>query len=126
VTSERAGDDVIRPDLFDRTADPERWSNTAIGDKRLTWREAFENQEQELRRLRAMAQTLTDLDRCEHGRHEGDVCGGASGCDGPSKGNPIIACSPPRNVELVGRQIGFTMDRKPIVVPKRGERWKGE
>lgn len=113
-----------RPDLFDRTADPETWSNMSVGDKRLTWREAFEHQEKELRRRRAMASTLTDLDRCEHGRHEGDDC---FGCEGRSKGNPLMACSPARNVAyLAARQIGFDISGRPICVPERGERWEGE
>lgn len=29
---------------------------------------------------------VADLDRCEHGRHEGDVC---SGCGGPSHGGVL-------------------------------------
>src|SRR6266536_3282851 len=33
-------------------------------------------------RLRSL---VGNLDRCEHGRHVGDIC---SGCDGPSHGNP--------------------------------------
>lgn len=50
-----------------------------------------------------------DLDRCEHGRHEGDVCSGKSGCNGPSKGNPHIK---------EGDVIGYTLHgTHQIVVP---------
>lgn len=31
---------------------------------------------------------LTDLDRCQHGRHAGDPCGPADACNGTSVGNP--------------------------------------
>lgn len=114
----------VRPDLFDGDADPERWSNHAIGDKRLTWREAFERVDSERKRYQSMATTLTDLDRCEHGRHEGDVCGS---CGGPSKGNPIMeAAGRPPLAQWEPRRIGTDLSGKPIIVPRRGERWAGE
>lgn len=60
-----------------------------------------------------LAAILTDLNRCEHGRHEGDICSGVSGCNGPSHGNPIAA----RN----GRQIGYNISGRPLCIP---DRWK--
>lgn len=110
--------DLDRPDIFDDTANSSIWSRASVGRMRLTWRELAEHQEIELRRLRRMAQTLTDLDRCEHGRHEGDVCGGVTGCNGQSRGNPIASAHE--------RQIGYTISGKPILVPRRGEKWEGE
>jgi hypothetical protein len=53
------------------------------------------------------AAILADLDRCEHGRHEGDDCGS---CDGPSHGNPNIR---------PGHVIGYGLRRDPIVMPDR-------
>ena len=63
---------------------------------------------------------LADLDRCEHGRHEGDAC--FSCPDGQSHGNPHM--SP-------GQIIGYGLDGVPIVVPGRDRKndpanWYGE
>lgn len=54
---------------------------------------------------------LIDLDRCEHGRHQGDSC-----CDCPnwySTGNPLFP---------VGSRIGTTLSGDPIYMPRRGQR----
>lgn len=98
-------------------------SKVNVGGKDLSWvdREALERQSR--RRADEFALILSDLDRCEHGRHAGDVCGGASGCNGPSHGNPIAN-------ENAGH-IGYGMDRRPIVVPARRRvsdpaAWRGE
>lgn len=48
-----------------------------------------------------------DLDRCEHGRHQGDDCGS---CDGRSRGNPHLR---------PGAVIGYGLRRDPIVMPDR-------
>lgn len=57
-----------------------------------------------------------NLDRCEHGRHEGDLC---SGCHGPSLGNPFMGAQDGRAAfEVVPRQIGFTIIANPIVIPE--------
>lgn len=100
------------------------WSTTSAGDRRLTWRELAEDQAKRISHLQALVQVLGDLDRCEHGRHEGDVCSGVVGCNGPSKGNPLLPDGygkpirpAPGTPEL--RQVGFGMDRRPIVVPPR-------
>jgi len=76
-----------------------------------------------LRRERDEARgILSDLDRCEHGRHEGDEC---YGCGGPSKGNPVVR---EWNTEhgtdrIVG--YGIAGDNRPIRLPRRGEKWSG-
>ena len=63
--------------------------------------------------MRSLADTaglvkiLTDLDRCQHGRHEGDDCGS---CGGPSKGNHHLP---------TGRVIGYGLRGDQIVMPDR-------
>jgi len=61
--------------------------------------------------LNGLANVLSDLDRNEHGRHEGDVDSGDP--TGVSQGNPYIE---------EGQQIGFTMGGQPIVMPPRAQR----
>ena len=87
-------------------------SNTSINGKRLTWEELAEHHEAEARRLHRFEVIVWDLDRCEHGRHEGDICAGVAGCSGPSKGNPFLHES---------RQIGYTMGGDPIYRTRRSE-----
>jgi hypothetical protein len=65
----------------------------------------------------ALAKILSDLDRCEHGRHEGDICSGTRGCNGPSRGDPIIR---------TGDIMGFTMYGQSIVMPPREKRYDPE
>jgi hypothetical protein len=62
----------------------------------------------------ALAAVLADLDRCEHGRHKGDICSGKmpGGCGGPSHGNPHM-----EEGEVIGYGIGGYDD--PIVFPGR-------
>ncbi|MGI5408688.1 hypothetical protein ACQEV9_18080 [Streptomyces chartreusis] len=55
----------------------------------------------------AMVRILSDLDRCQHGRHEGDPC---ADCGGPSHGNPYAG---------PGRVIGHSVYGAPIVLPTR-------
>lgn len=50
---------------------------------------------------------LADLDRCQHGRHEGDPCGS---CGGLSTGNPCLAD---------GRVLGYGPYGNPIALPAR-------
>lgn len=54
---------------------------------------------------------ISDLDRCEHGRHEGDACGGS--CGSASKGNPHMQ---------PGAVIGYTLRRGPLVMPHREDK----
>ena len=66
-------------------------------------------------RAQALSTILQDLDRCEHGRHRGDVCSGYSpskphgGCNGGiSLGNPYLT---------PGRPIGYNLSGEPYVFP---------
>ena len=54
-----------------------------------------------------LVRVLADLDRCMHGRHEGDGC---NGCGGPSKGNPNLR---------TGTVIGYGLRGDRIVMPDR-------
>jgi hypothetical protein len=56
------------------------------------------------------AALIADLDRCQHGRHQGDACGPADACTGTSAGNPHLR---------PGAVIGYDMRRNPIVMPDR-------
>lgn len=71
--------------------------------ERAVWRQSEAEQD---RRLHLMT-VLTDLDRCDHGRHEGDDC---ATCGGPSRGNPHIR---------PGQVIGYGLRGRPIVMPHR-------
>jgi hypothetical protein len=57
------------------------------------------------RRVRGLASLLLDLHRCQHGRLEGDPCGG---CDGTSTGNRLLR---------PGMTIGHTLYGDAIVMP---------
>lgn len=98
--------------------DEERYSNVQAWDAvdgvmyRLTWKARAQQLEEEVRKLSKWANIASDLDRCEHGRHEGDVCGGTSGCNGPSVGNRLIGHGP----------IGHTMNGSHIFSPPRSVR----
>ena len=67
--------------------DPLVYSNHLIGTRRLTWREVSERNDEEVSVLRGYHSFVSDLDRCEHGRHSVDAC---YGCAGISKGNPLL------------------------------------
>jgi hypothetical protein len=57
-----------------------------------------------------LVRILTDLDRCQHGRHQGDPCGPADACTGTSAGNPHLR---------PGTVIGYGLRADPIVMPDR-------
>ncbi|WP_158697416.1 hypothetical protein [Streptomyces turgidiscabies] len=57
-----------------------------------------------------LVKILTDLDRCRHGRHEGDPCGPADDCNGTSAGNPWLR---------PGMVIGHGLRGDQIVMPDR-------
>lgn len=63
-------------------------------------------------RLAELERLVGDLFRCEHGRKNGDVCSGETGCNGPSKGGP-----------LQGQVIGHTLEGRAIRLPEGG--WMG-
>lgn len=54
------------------------------------------------------AALVADLDRCQHGRHEGDPCVGCDG--GKSTGNPHME---------PGQTIGYSADGTAIMVPEQ-------
>jgi hypothetical protein len=56
------------------------------------------------------AALAADLDRCRHGRHEGDPCGPADDCNGTSTGNPWLR---------PGMVIGHDRHGNEIVMPDR-------
>ena len=56
------------------------------------------------------AALVADLDRCQHGRHQGDPCGPADACTGTSAGNPHLR---------PGTVIGYGLRGDPIVMPDR-------
>ncbi|TDB94298.1 hypothetical protein E1091_11125 [Micromonospora fluostatini] len=71
-------------------------------------------------RTAGLARLLSDLDRCPHGRHEGDICHGwepsrpDAGCEGGiSLGNPHVP---------TGKTLGYTYGGQAIVMPERGQR----
>ncbi|MFJ7998956.1 hypothetical protein ACIQ7D_17670 [Streptomyces sp. NPDC096310] len=53
---------------------------------------------------------VADLDRCQHGRHQGDACGPADACTGTSAGNPHLR---------PGTVIGYGLRGDHIVMPDR-------
>ncbi|MFH8581599.1 hypothetical protein [Streptomyces zaomyceticus] len=55
---------------------------------------------------------IGDLDRCEHGRHEGDDC--STTCGTRSKGNPHMK---------PGAVVGYTLRRGLIVMPHREDKY---
>ncbi|WP_242890768.1 hypothetical protein [Actinomadura litoris] len=71
--------------------------------------------------LRRLARIVADLDRCPHGRHEGDTCIGWTGPDtyqggcegGVSLGNPHLQ---------TGDHLGYAYSASPYVMPERGRR----
>lgn len=72
------------------------------------------------RRLEELRRVLADLDRCPHGRHEGDACAGyrpgepMSGCEGGrSLGNPLLP---------TGVRVGTDTWGNPMWMPPRGHR----
>lgn len=88
-------------------------SDTSVNGKRLTWREKCERLEAEIKRLRPFALMVSDLDRNEHGRHEGDT--DCSDPTGTSQGNPNFTTG-----QVVGYSIAGT--RRPYVMPPPGLR----
>lgn len=56
------------------------------------------------------AALAADLDRCQHGRHQGDPCGPDGECQGTSAGNPHLR---------PGQTIGYGLRGDRIVMPDR-------
>lgn len=79
--------------------------------ERATWRELAEELRQDVANLRRFQRMVTDLDRNEHGRHEGDADVGDP--TGVSQGNPRLK---------TGDVLGYSLSGTPYVVPERGQR----
>lgn len=119
-------------------------SHTTVGygtdhEHRLTWREESEQQRERISTLSEWYTIASNLDRCEHGRHEGDVC---SSCGGPSKGNPLVVAAVTRDVSwdpmddgsvelaiangptlsVQAGQVGYGLSGEPMVLPERERR----
>lgn len=94
--------------------DPAVYSNVSTwrdgGMVRQTWRELAEEREAEIQRLRKFERMVSDLDRNENGRHEGDADVGAPG--GVSQGNFTTG-------QLIGYGLGGSIR---YVMPERGKR----
>jgi len=65
-----------------------------------------------------LVSVLLDLDRCMHGRHQGDTC---NDCGGPSLGNPHMPA---------GTVVGYDISARPITMPARehkhdAQAWRG-
>lgn len=54
--------------------------------RRMTWKEMYEREKATAARYLPAHQILSDLDRCEHGRHIKDEC---YGCPNGNQGNPF-------------------------------------
>lgn len=67
----------------------------------------------ETQQLQGLTRVLGDLDRCEHGRHEGDVC---TACGGPSHGNQFLS----------DRRVGTNLSAQPLRVPARGKGYEAD
>jgi hypothetical protein len=112
-------DDLVWSRTGTYTPDPDGGDDgTFVPD---TWRKRSDDLQVQLTRAQAFAAVLHDLDRCEHGRHEGDNC---YGCEGPSRGNPVLElCDAMLEAKshthpLPTRTIGFDISGNPIVVPE--------
>lgn len=93
-------------------------SNVTINGERQTWQQLYERESAARERLEAFRRILSDLSRCSHGRHKGDIC---SNCGGPSLGNPHA---------IPGSVIGYDIGGRPYVVPAKAqfaspEEWAG-
>jgi acyl-CoA synthetase (AMP-forming)/AMP-acid ligase II len=100
------------PDEFTET---DVWSRQSINGERQTWRQLYERAEAERQALQHRSVILSDLNRCEHGRHAGDVC---SNCNGPSHGNPRLS-----DDRIVGFDISGNGWRVPDHTSSPAEAW---
>ena len=97
--------------------DPAVYSNVSTwrdgGMVQLTWQQLAEQHAEEIRRLRKFERMVSDLDRNENGRHEGDADVGDR--DGVSQGNPL----PLTTGSTLGYGLGGSIR---YVMPERGKR----
>jgi len=92
--------------------DPDIYSNVSVGGKPLTWRELCDEQIKEIHKLSHFKRMVTDLDRNENGRHEGDADVGDP--TGVSQGNPKLK---------TGDILGYSISGEPYIMPERGKRY---
>lgn len=85
-------------------------STWTINGEPQTWQQMYEREHAARMEADRWRVLVSDLDRCEHGRHEGDDC---SSCGGPSVGNPLLP---------VGTVLGRSLSGHPYVVPPRVEK----
>ncbi len=81
---------------------------------RKEWRELAGEWAEQVRELQGWRTLVTDLDRNEHGRHEGDADVGDP--TGVSQGNPLLPTG-----TVLGHSLGGSWQ---YVMPPRGERHK--
>lgn len=84
-------------------------SNHSVNGVRQTWQQLYEREHAAKVELEDYRLMLGDLDRNEHGRHEGDVDGGDP--TGASQGNPHL-----KTGDVLGYSIGGY--RRKYVVPE--------
>lgn len=77
--------------------------------RRLTWAQLWQDQQEEIARLRKFERMVCDLDRNQNGRHEGDIDTG-----GTSQGNPRLHTG-----DVLGYGLGGSVR---YVMPERGRR----
>lgn len=65
--------------------------------------------ERHLEQAQGLARILLDLDRCIHGRHQGDACFYCP--EGQSQGNPHL---------ITGQVIGYSLYGQRYMMPTRG------
>ena len=85
------------------------FSNVEINGERQTWEQLFNRERERNQQLEAYRRLVSDLSRCQHGRHIGDVC---SACGGPSKGNSHA---------VPGTVIGYDIGGRPYIVPAKAQ-----
>ncbi len=62
-----------REGVEERIESGDQLSTTTINGRRLTWRELVEHYRYEADEAQTWHRVLSDLSRCEHGRHAGDA-----------------------------------------------------
>lgn len=91
----------------------EIFSNISVGGKRLTWKEAYEEEHVKNIKLAPYKRFFDDLNRNENGRHRGDSDSYTSG--GVSQGNTCLETGQVVGYSISGRRLAY-------VVPEQNER----
>ena len=101
-------------DVWQHRYSERNWGTRLMGDWGMD-----EHERRRLETAQALARILTDLDRCMHGRHQGDACFDCP--NGESVGNHILP---------TGAVVGYGLYGLRYVMPERGrlndpEAWLG-